>query len=57
MNYGRGLRYIILHLLLVKGPMTGAEIMDEVERNSLGVWRPSPGSVYPMIRNLESEGL
>ncbi|NON62393.1 PadR family transcriptional regulator, partial [Acidianus sp. DSM 29099] len=37
--------------------MTGAEIMDEVERNSLGVWRPSPGSVYPMIRNLESEGL
>lgn len=53
----RGLKYLILYLLSTKGPMTGAQIIDEIERLSMGFWRPSPGSVYPALEELESEGL
>ena len=31
--------------------------MQEIERRSDGVWRPSPGSVYPALQLLEDEGL
>jgi DNA-binding PadR family transcriptional regulator len=31
--------------------------MQEIERRSGGVWRPSPGSVYPALQQLEDEGL
>jgi DNA-binding PadR family transcriptional regulator len=31
--------------------------MQEIERRSGGVWRPSPGSVYPALAQLEDEGL
>ncbi|QGA55118.1 PadR family transcriptional regulator [Sulfolobus sp. E5-1-F] len=52
----RGLKWIILYVLS-KGPMTGAQIMDEIEKTSYGMWRPSPGSVYPALDALEAEGL
>jgi DNA-binding PadR family transcriptional regulator len=44
-------------LLLAEGPRNGYEIMQEVEQRSEGVWRPSPGSVYPALAQLEDEGL
>ncbi len=31
--------------------------MQELEQRSQGVWRPSPGSVYPALQQLEDEGL
>jgi DNA-binding PadR family transcriptional regulator len=31
--------------------------MQEIERRSEGVWRPSPGSVYPALQQLEDERL
>lgn len=31
--------------------------MQEIEERSQGVWRPSPGSVYPTLQQLEDEGL
>jgi len=31
--------------------------MQEIEERSNGVWRPSPGSVYPALAQLEDEGL
>ncbi len=31
--------------------------MQEVQESSDGVWRPSPGSVYPALQQLEDEGL
>ena len=52
----RGLRTWIL-VLLTKQPMNGAEIMDAMESGSRGWWRPSPGSVYPMLDQLKAEGL
>ena len=44
-------------LLLAEEPRNGYQIMQEVEERSGGVWRPSPGSVYPALSQLEDEGL
>jgi DNA-binding PadR family transcriptional regulator len=37
--------------------MHGYEIMQRLEERSGGMWRPSPGSVYPTLQMLEDEGL
>jgi DNA-binding PadR family transcriptional regulator len=44
-------------LLLAEEPRNGYQIMQEVEERSDGLWRPSPGSVYPALQQLEDEGL
>jgi DNA-binding PadR family transcriptional regulator len=44
-------------LLLAERPLNGYQIMQEIEQRSDGVWRPSPGSVYPALAQLEDEGL
>jgi DNA-binding PadR family transcriptional regulator len=44
-------------LLLAEEPRNGYQIMQEVEQRSDSVWRPSPGSVYPALQQLEDEGL
>jgi DNA-binding PadR family transcriptional regulator len=51
-----GLRYVVLYSLS-QSPKNGAEIMDQVERMSMGAWRPSPGSIYPLLSNLQGEGM
>src|SRR5487761_794790 len=43
--------------MLGRSPKNGAEIMDEIEKNSWGSWRPSPGSVYPLLDEMSQEGL
>src|SRR6476469_4573453 len=44
-------------LLLAEEPRNGYQIMQEVQERSGDVWRPSPGSVYPALAQLEDEGL
>lgn len=44
-------------LLLAEEPRNGYAIMQELEQRSGGLWRPSPGSVYPALSQLEDEGL
>ena len=54
---GRGdVRLAILHLL-TEGPMHGYQIMQELEERTDGLWRPSPGAIYPTLQQLEDEGL
>jgi DNA-binding PadR family transcriptional regulator len=43
--------------LLAEGPRNGYQLMQEIEERSDGAWRPSPGSVYPALQQLEDEGL
>ena len=43
--------------LLAEEPRNGYQLMQEIERRSEGFWRPSPGSVYPALQQLEDEGL
>src|SRR3982751_4938359 len=44
-------------LLLAEEPRNGYGLMQELEERSGGVWRPSPGSVYPALAQLEDEEL
>jgi DNA-binding PadR family transcriptional regulator len=44
-------------LILLKEPKNGVEIMGTMESGSRGWWRPSPGSVYPMLKSMSEEGL
>jgi len=43
--------------LLAEAPMNGYQIIQEISERSGGVLRPSPGSVYPALQQLEDEGL
>ncbi len=43
--------------LLSERPMHGYDVIRELEARSGGLWRPSPGSVYPTLQLLEDEGL
>ena len=43
--------------LLVEEPRHGYAIMTELAERSGGLWRPSPGSVYPVLQQLQDEGL
>jgi DNA-binding PadR family transcriptional regulator len=46
-----------LLVLLDEEPRNGYGLMQELENRTDGVWRPSPGSVYPALAQLEDEGL
>ena len=37
--------------------MHGYEIIAELSERTEGLWRPSPGSIYPTLQLLEDEGL
>jgi DNA-binding PadR family transcriptional regulator len=62
-GFGRGPRArrgdvrAALLALLAEEPRNGYQLMQEIENRSEGVWRPSPGSVYPALQQLEDEGL
>lgn len=43
--------------LFERGPMNGVDIMNELQTRSHGWYRPSPGSIYPLLDQLEKEGL
>ncbi|WES64577.1 PadR family transcriptional regulator [Microbacter sp. GSS18] len=57
MRMGRGdVRSAVL-ALLAEEPMHGYQIIHEIEERSGGMWKPSPGSVYPTLQMLADEGL
>ncbi len=49
------LRYHVLEALNEK-PMSGSEIMEEIEKHTGGFWKPSPGSIYPLLAWLQDNG-
>ncbi|MBO0682877.1 MAG: PadR family transcriptional regulator [Candidatus Dormibacteraeota bacterium] len=54
---GRGDVRAAVLALLSERPLNGYQIMQELAQRSRGIWRPSPGSVYPALQQLEDEGL
>jgi DNA-binding PadR family transcriptional regulator len=51
-------RGILRHLsfqFLKEGPMSGSEIVDKIEEYT--DWRPSPGSIYPLLSHMQEVGL
>lgn len=47
----------LLLAALLAGGAHGYELMRRLEDQAGGRWRPSPGSVYPLMQLLEDEGL
>ncbi len=54
---GRGDVRSALLALLAEQPMHGYQMIQEIGKRSGGAWKPSPGSVYPTLQQLEDEGL
>lgn len=49
------IRYRVLEALNEK-PMSGSEIMTDIEGQTGGFWKPSPGSIYPLLAWLQDNG-
>ncbi|MGH3345257.1 MAG: PadR family transcriptional regulator [Carbonactinosporaceae bacterium] len=54
---GRGDVRAAVLTLLAEQPLHGYQIIQVIAERSHGIWRPSPGSVYPAMRQLKHEGL
>ena len=44
-------------VLLDEKPSNGYQLIPELTERSNDTWRPSPGSIYPVLQQLEDEGL
>jgi DNA-binding PadR family transcriptional regulator len=60
MNHAEGvprglLRFLVLKFLAER-PMSGSEIVGKIERETGGKWKPSPGSIYPLLAGLQVKG-
>jgi DNA-binding PadR family transcriptional regulator len=53
----RGDVRLALLRLVAEEPRNGYQLIQAIEERSEGLWRPSPGSVYPTLAQLEDEGL
>jgi DNA-binding PadR family transcriptional regulator len=49
------LRLQVLRLLNEK-PMSGSEIISDIKKQTNGLWKPSPGSIYPLLSWLQDKG-
>jgi len=48
-------RYQVL-VSLAEKPMSGSEIINEIQSKTDGRWKPSPGSIYPLLAWLQDNG-
>ena len=53
----RGDTRLAVLTLLGEQPRHGYDIIQEISERTGGTWRPSPGSVYPTLQQLQDEGL
>jgi len=49
------LRFLVLKMLSEK-PMSGTEIAEQIEEQTGGRWKPSPGSIYPLLSWMLNKG-
>lgn len=54
---GRGNIRAAVLALLAEEPQHGYAIIGQLAERSGGLWRPSPGSIYPVLGQLQEEGL
>jgi DNA-binding PadR family transcriptional regulator len=51
----RGLLKFLVLKMISKKPMSGVEIVEEIEKQT-GSWKPSSGSIYPLLSSLHEKG-
>lgn len=52
----KGYLKLLILMLLTRKPMYGYEIMDKIHGRTLGLWRPTAGGVYPLLKRMERKG-
>jgi DNA-binding PadR family transcriptional regulator len=57
LRFQHGELHLVILALVAEHPMHGYELMSELSRRLGRRYRASPGSIYPAIQSLESEGL
>ena len=55
--FTKGLLPIYVLHILKSGPTNGNEISTKVSERTNGLWTPSTGGIYPLLKKLEKEGL
>lgn len=53
----RGFSRFYVLSILKEQPMRGKQIIESASKESDGMWKPSPGLVYPLLGRLLQEGL
>lgn len=55
--FAKGLLPIyVLHILSI-GPSNGNDISTKITERTKGLWSPSTGGIYPLLKKLEKDGL
>jgi len=52
-NAPKGLLRLLILDITSKSPASGAEIIKYIQQISDSMWSPSPGSIYPILKNLQ----
>jgi DNA-binding PadR family transcriptional regulator len=52
----RGFLRLYTMTLLSRGPETGYSIIQKIDERTEGAWRPGPGTMYPTLKGLVSDG-
>lgn len=55
--FTKGLLPIYLLHVLYDSPSNGNDISNKIAKRTNGLWSPSTGGIYPLLKKLESEGL
>ena len=55
--FTKGLLPIYVLHILKSGPTNGNEISTKISERTNGLWTPSTGGIYPLLKKLEKEGL
>jgi DNA-binding PadR family transcriptional regulator len=56
-EFEKGHLKLLILLLLKQKQCHGYEIMNEIEERTLGLWRPTAGGIYPILKRMERNGL
>jgi DNA-binding PadR family transcriptional regulator len=56
-GFKTGFLKLMILKLISKGPSHGYALMNDIENLTDKDWRPSPGSIYPALQELEKNGL
>lgn len=55
--FTKGLLPIYILYILTLGPANGNEISSKIGNHTKGLWIPSTGGIYPILKKFEKEGL
>jgi DNA-binding PadR family transcriptional regulator len=54
-DFEKGHLKMLILMLLNQKCLHGYEIMNEIEERTLGLWRPTAGGIYPILKRMERD--